>query len=167
MKHSILILILISSCIPERAARKTNWLKSHGYLSTDSTTVKIKIPKDSSSGQIDFITVFDSIFIKSLDTLYLKDSCPDKKKVQQMANKVAKSVIITPVKDSTNRHELKIWVENGEIKYTLRDNEIEAEGKCPPQVKCPDPSWWHKFLEHWSIGVLSCIIFVFLVKKYS
>lgn len=31
--------------------------------------------------------------------------------------------------------------------------------KIPPQVKCPEPSWWWKFWEHFVIGVLACALY--------
>lgn len=37
--------------------------------------------------------------------------------------------------------------------------------KIPPQVKCPEPSWWWKFSEHIFIGVLAVFAFQ-LLKRF-
>jgi len=59
----ILILILLSSCsLQKRAANKMNWLKSHGFVSSDSIIIR------------DTLRGFDTTFIRQFDTLTSVDT---------------------------------------------------------------------------------------------
>jgi hypothetical protein len=61
MKY-LIILLLLSSCETYRAANKTSWLKSRGFLTDSSTTTTT-----FKTGET--ILILDTTFLKSVDTI--------------------------------------------------------------------------------------------------
>lgn len=137
MKTIAILLLLISSCIPERAARKTNWLKSHGYLSTDTIT-----KRDTIHGfHTDTLVQYSDTTL--VDTLYIEKNG-------------VKSQTIIKWKERTVEQTI-----------TQRDTIIETKYVKTNQLKCPDPSWWqcNKFWIGFALGFISLWILDRIITK--
>jgi len=151
-----MLMIELSSCSQKHWQNRG--LKK-GWVSKDTTYVKVFIPADSSKGQTDLTKGFDTLLIKELDSVYITEPCPDKEKVRQAANKALKRVDIPMQVDSNSRYEHRMWVKDGKMLYDLKVKEVETTAPCPPQIAPLKSSWWNLF---W-VGFAVCFIFMTLI----
>jgi len=183
MKAKIIIslLILLSvGCQTQKKWQKKGYEK--GWLK-DSVILEAKTTKGSKTIELDTNAIKNAL--DSLASMYMAmlDSCDNiktpnglisikdstkkefvKKAIKQKIKEELLKIpcIFEPIHDSTQRYDLKIWVSNGKINYNLSIPKEVVSIKEKTNI-----SWWHNFLEHYSIGVLSCIIFIFAIKKYT
>ena len=180
--ETLILLLILSSCQSYRAERKIGWLKEKGYLSDtaklEATSTKgskaIQVDSNELKNALDSLTDMYMAMLDSCGNLRTKDGIINiqdstKKEVVRKAikQKIKDKLLNIPctfeaISDSTQRYLLKIWVSEGKINYTLNIPEQKVG-----LVQTTKVSWWHKFLEHFSIGVLCCAIFVMVLKKYT
>jgi hypothetical protein len=139
MKNKIILALicLLASCQSYRAERKINKLKSWGYLS-DSTITRYDTIRGWSR---DTIIQFDTLSL--IDTLITIENGIEVSTIIKWRERQVRQIVTQ--KDTILEH-----------KYTTKV--LKEKSKC---------SWWHKFVEHFIIGVLICGIFIILFKKYS
>jgi len=179
MKLLLILLIILSSCSTEKRCARINAKSERlGCLTHDT----MYLPGEVKKGEKELF--LDSAKLDSVAQVLVEhyqdllDSCANakdsnnsrksdnlaktKKNIKDLINKIPCK--IEPTNDSTARFVLKIWVDSGKLKHSIEIKDMVIDTKCP---KCPEPSWWHNFLEHFAIGMLTCIVFVFVIKKYT
>ena len=114
MKKLFIIILLLASCsTTKRCEKHIAKAKQLGCLKeSDSTKVVVKYIKG------DTIISYVNVYIDSsdFDSLNKKDSCFTKDRIRTIIQKLK----VTPVNKVDSNYNLKIWLENGLIKYELK-----------------------------------------------
>ena len=138
MKYKlILIICLLASCQSYRAERKISKLKQWGYLS-DST-----------------ITRYDTVRGFTHDTFIKFDTMNHIDTITTLKNGIK---VVTYIKWKEREVTQIVSQKDTILEHQYTTKVLKEKSKC---------SWWHKFVEHFIIGVLICGAFIILFKKYS
>ena len=158
VKQLILILLILSSCsVQQKANRKIKWLKEHNYLTKGKDTVKIYIPEFKDTGSTKLLVEYDTI-----KELYKFDTCYTKERVGKILSKVK----IKDIHVDNDRVKLDIKVENGEIKYdyTVKPLIVEKEIEVPVLKDCPKEKWWDNFWTGFFFLLILLILYKYIFK---
>lgn len=160
-----LVAILLSSCnASKQCERHIAKAKELGCLKeNDSTKVVVKYIKG------DTIISYVNVYIDSseFDSLSKKDSCFTKERIRTIIKKLK----VTPVNEVDSNYNLRIWLENGIIRYELklpsRRDSIVYQTKYLEHKPLPSKSSLRNIPE-WLvmiIGILSILFTLIALKR--
>lgn len=158
MKYIILLLILISSCTSERLCRKA---ERKGCL---KDTIKIEITKVVGEKQLyldsnkldSAVNAILSLLNSQTDTIH--DTTYLKSPQSKLGTKIKEIIKTIPcqmdsVNENTEFYDLRIWVENGVLKYEVNPKVVKEP------IQCPELKWYQRYWWVW-------IIVGFLLRIY-
>lgn len=151
--YFILIIILTSCSVQQKASRKITWLKQHNYLTSQKDTIRDTIKEYRDTGSVKIQYEVDSI-----TKWQIKDSCFTKERVE----KILTILKVDTLKANNEKFDLKIFInKKGQIEYDIQLHEIIVEKIVDRMVlkDCPKKPWWDKFY----IGIIATLLLIVLV----
>lgn len=167
MKYIILTLILISSCTSDRLCRKAE------RKGCQRDTIKIEITKVVGEKQLyldsnkldSAVNAILSLLNNQDDTIH--DTTYLKSPQSKLKGKIKDIIKTIPcqmdsVNENTEFYDLRIWVENGVLKYEVNPKIVKEP------IQCPELKWYQRYWMFWFvIGAMVMFYFIYVIPhKY-
>lgn len=152
---AFLATFLLLGCTEQRKCQR--FFKKHPKCFTNDTTVEIKTIKGDSFNSSAPIRI-DSFYADSI-IREIKDTCISKDEVREILRRIP--CIIDPINKDTATYSLKIWVDNGLLKFKLKIKDRQFEQKTitntPKLIIIKEKPKWLSGL------LISLIVFIILL----